>query len=228
MLKYVVPKLGATLRDDFRVNPRAQDMVPLQRVLAWSELLRPSLFSPLLEAEFFPKWLDVLHFWLVQPSPSFDEVAQWYSFWKDAFPEHVQQMPGVSQGFTRGLQLMNQAIEFGPDAPTKLPRPERRGGSSSPAQTAKAPPPKPRPAARTQEITFRAIVEDFAAQHNLLFIPAGRVHEKSRMPLFKVSQRTDGKGGLMVYIEDDAVWAADGDDYRAINLENMVLRATKS
>lgn len=229
MLKYVVPKLGAHLRDDFRVNPRAQDMKPLERILAWSSLFRPSLFTPILEAEFFPKWLDVLHFWLVQPSPSFEEIAQWYQFWKTNFPEHVQQMPAVAAGFTRGLQLMNEAIALGPDAPTKLQRPERRLGSPAPPAAAKPSAAKGRPAAaRTQEITFRSIVEEYAAQHNLMFVPAGKVHETSRMPLFKVSQRADGKGGLSVYVEDDAVWAPDGDTYRAISLENMVLRAMKS
>ena len=45
LLKYVVPKLGARLREDFRVNPRKQDMAPLQDVLLWEDLLRPSILS---------------------------------------------------------------------------------------------------------------------------------------------------------------------------------------
>lgn len=227
LLKYVVPKLGSRLREDFRINPRNQDMGPLQDVMAWESLLRPSIISQLLETEFFPKWLDVLHIWLIQPSPSFEEVARWYSFWKGTFSENVQAMPGIAQGFTRGLQLMNKAIELGPDAPTQLPRPDHRtplSTSATPVPKAKAP--KARPA-RTQEITFRSIVEDYASSHNLLFMPTGRAHEKSRMPLFRVSPTADGKGGLLVYIVDDAVWAPDGDDYRAVSLENMVLRATR-
>jgi len=227
LLKYVVPKLGSRLREDFRVNPRNQDMAPLQDVMLWENLLRPSILSQILEAEFFPKWLDVLHIWLIQPSPSFEEVARWYSFWKGTFSENVQNMPSVAQGFTRGLQMMNKAIELGPDAPTRLPRPDHRAPGSAPATpVAKQTAVKARPV-RTQEITFRSIVEDYASSHNLLFIPAGRAHEKSRMPLFRVSQTADGKGGLLVYILDDAVWAPDGDEYRAISLENMVLRATK-
>jgi tuftelin-interacting protein 11 len=230
MLKYIVPKLGATLRDDFHVNPRSQDMAPLERVLAWVPLLRSSILGPLLVAEFFPKWLDVLHIWLVQPRPNFDEVAQWYAFWKGVFSEDILALPTVRDGFTRGLQLMNMAIELGPDAPTQLPRPEHhRHRSPTPAPiegvkggTSKKPPP------RVQEITFRSIVEDFAARHNLMFLPAGRVHERSRMPLFRVSPTADGKGGILVYVLDDAVWGADEEgEYRAITLENMVLRATK-
>ena len=227
LLKYVVPKLGSLLRDEFRVNPRNQDMQPLQQVLAWSSLLHKSVIVQLLGMEFFPKWLDVLYIWLVQPNVSFEEVAQWYSFWKGSFPESMQSMLDATQGFKRGLQLMNTAIELGPDAPAKLKRPELRVKQAAASSSRKKiPVPKVAPA-RMQEITFRSIVEEFAASHNLLFIPTGRAHEKSRMPLFRVSSSVGGKGGLLVYVQDDAVWAPDGDEYRAITLDDMVLRANK-
>lgn len=226
LLKYIVPKLGATLRDDFRVNPRDQKMQPLEYVLQWENLIRPSIFSQILETEFFPKWLDVLHIWLIQPQASFDEVAQWYRFWKESFPESVQSLPGVGRGFTRGLQLMNKAMELGPDAPTQLARPDFRAEQAVPSTAVRNGTPKvARPSARTHEITFRSIVEEFAASHNLLFIPTGRAHEISRMPLFRVSPTADGKGGLLVYIFDDAVWTGvEGQEFRAISLDDMVLR----
>ncbi|KAJ8481631.1 hypothetical protein ONZ51_g5877 [Trametes cubensis] len=135
LLKYVVPKLGSRMRDDFRVNPRQQDMQPLQDVMSWEQLLRPSILSQILETEFFPKWLDVLHIWLIQPNPSFEEVSRWYTFWKSTFSENVQNMPGVAQGFTRGLQMMNKALELGPEAPTRLPRPDHRLSSPAAAST---------------------------------------------------------------------------------------------
>ncbi|KIJ22411.1 hypothetical protein M422DRAFT_277169 [Sphaerobolus stellatus SS14] len=208
-------------------------MTPLEQVLSWRTLLRASIFSHILEMEFFPKWLDVLYIWLIQPKASFEEVAQWYAFWKSAFPQEVLEMSGVANGFTRGLQLMNKALELGSEAATKLPRPERGHGTpsmpSGSRQGTPAASSKPRPTpSRATEITFRSIVEEYAAAHDLLFIPTGRAHEKSRMPLFRVSKNVDGKGGLLVYILDDAVWAVEGDDFRAISLEDMVVRANKS
>jgi len=226
LLKYVVPKLGATLREDFQVNPANQDMKPIQQVLAWSSVLRSTIFSQLLETQFFPKWLNTLHQWLIHPGARFDEIAEWYKFWKDVFPEHVQRMSGVERGFTSALQLLNKAIELGPEVTTRLPPPDLSLQTTATSASKPAAPAKNRPS-RTQEITFRSIVEDFASSHNLLFIPAGKVEEKSRMPLFRVSQTADGKGGLLVYILDDAVWASDGDAFRAIGLEDMVLRANK-
>ncbi|RXW22157.1 hypothetical protein EST38_g3707 [Candolleomyces aberdarensis] len=237
MLKYIVPKLGETLRNDFRIYPPAQDMVPFKNVLAWSNLLRSSIFSQIVETEFFPKWVDVLHLWLIQPSASFEEVAQWYQFWKDAFPEPIRDLPGIQRGLMRGLQLMNDAIALGPEASAKLKKPDFRAELA--AATAKPPSRSKdaekrgtttRPSARTQEITFRSIVEEYAAGHDLLFIPTGRAHEKSRMPLFRVSDTADGKHGLLVYILDDAVWAPkpgglENEEFRAVSLEDMVARA---
>jgi tuftelin-interacting protein 11 len=224
LLKCVVPKLGATLREDFQVNPANQDMKPLQQVLLWSTILRPTIFSQLIESQFFPKWLSTLHQWLVHPNASFEEIAQWYAFWKGTFPENVQHMAGVERGFGRALELINKAIELGPDV-SRLP-PPNQDLPGPPASQALRATPKAR-SSRTQEITFKSIVEDFAASHNLLFIPAGKVEPKSRMPLFRLSRTADGKGGLLVYVLDDAVWASDGDTYRAIGLEEMVLRANK-
>lgn len=201
-------------------------MKPIQQVLSWSNILRPTIFSQLLETGFFPKWLNTLHQWLSHPTAKFDEIAEWYKFWKGFFPEHVQQMSGVEKGFTSALQLLNHAIELGPDVTTRLPRPDMSAQPAHQSSSSSKTPAKPRPS-RTQEITFRSIVEDFLSSHNLLFIPAGKVEEKSRMPLFRVSQTADGKGGMLVYILDDAVWASDGDEYRAIGLEDMVLRANK-
>ncbi|KAF8141606.1 TFP11-domain-containing protein [Boletus edulis] len=227
LLKYVVPKLASHFREEFRVNPRAQEMRPLtQVVLPWSPLLRGSVMSQLLEAEFFPKWLDVLYIWLIQPRVSFEEVAQWYAFWKGVFAEDILALKGVQKGFTRGLQLMNEAIEHGSDAPTKLKRADTKVEQAATVGTSKAATKSNALPSRTHEITFRSIVEEYAAEHNLLFMPTGRAHETSRMPLFRVSGPS-GKGGVLVYVQDDAVWAPEGDEYRAITLEEMVVKANK-
>lgn len=135
--------------------------------------------------------------------------------------------------------MMNEAIELGQDAPTKLKKPDfkkeidvlaeemkklkNKSGGKTVGGTAK----------RAQEITFKSIVEETAANHDLLFMPTGKAHAKSRMPLFKVSLGVDGKKGILVYILDDAVWASveggtgsEVDEFRAISLDEMVLRAT--
>lgn len=76
VLKHVLPQLGTTLRDRFTVNPRQQDLKPLEDVLAWAPLMRSSMTSQLIETSFFPKWLEALYVWLVN-EPNFEQVAEW-------------------------------------------------------------------------------------------------------------------------------------------------------
>ncbi|WWC73228.1 uncharacterized protein I206_107194 [Kwoniella pini CBS 10737] len=237
IIQYVLPKLGVCLRDDFTINPRKQDLVPLQEwVMPWHKLLRSSMFSHLLEVEFFPKWLDILYIWLVQPAYKPDEVANWFVWWKGRFPEAVLDMRGINHGFNSGLELMDQAIKLGNEAPLKLVKPIFEPLPSSKSSALKAVKTKPtleeirRPVdIQTTDITFRSIAEDFASQHDLIFLPVGKSHDKTGKPLFKVSRSVDGRGGITVYIGENAVFA-QGDDgtFRAISLEDMVKRAAGS
>lgn len=65
------------MRDAFSINPRAQELEPLEAVLAWSTLLRSSMMSQLIEGGFFPKWLDALYVWLTSDGVNFEQVAEW-------------------------------------------------------------------------------------------------------------------------------------------------------
>lgn len=76
MLRYLLPQLGEYLRETFIINPRQQDLKPLENVLAWRHLLRSSMMGQLLEAGFFPKLLDTLYVWLTH-EPNFEQVTEW-------------------------------------------------------------------------------------------------------------------------------------------------------
>ena len=79
-LKYIVPRLGELLRDDFRVNPRKQDLKPLEAVISWFEkgVIGKSIMNQIVETQVFPKWLEALHIWLSHPKASYGEIAEWY------------------------------------------------------------------------------------------------------------------------------------------------------
>lgn len=115
LLQHVLPSLGTLLRDKLVINPRAQDLQPLESVLAWQPLLRSTMLSQLIESEFFPKWGEALWVWLKSDGVNLEQVAEWYSWWKSYFPEDVVALSGVSRGFRKGLDLMNQAMALGED-----------------------------------------------------------------------------------------------------------------
>jgi tuftelin-interacting protein 11 len=229
LLEHVIPKLGASLRDEFKIDPRKQDMIPLEEwVLPWHTLIRSSTLVKLLETNFFQKWLDILYIWLIQPNYKPDEVANWFVWWKSRFPQKVLDMEGISYGFNSGLELMNEAMRLGNDAPMKLRKPvfqplAHRPGSSDTRKAAPLSKPAPQIDA---DITFRSLAEDYAVHHDLLFLPIGRSHTQTGKPLFKVTSNVDGRGGLTVYVGADAVFAQVEDGtFRAVSLDDMVKRA---
>lgn len=255
VLQYVLPKLGVCLREDFSVNPAKQNMTPFTDwVMPWHDLIRNSMFTHLLDVEFFPKWLDTLYIWLVHPGYKPDEVANWYVpispflwssvyqltmprflWWKEQFPPAVRELEAVQHGFNQALDLMNQAVEFGSTAPQNLrkpvfqPLPPKKSSSSKSRSKSSRSTPIPS-AAPTQpevaEITFRSLAEDYAAQHDLIFMPLGRSDAKTGKPLFKVSKGVDGRKGVTVYVGESAVFVqGDGGEFRATTLDDMVKRA---
>jgi tuftelin-interacting protein 11 len=154
-----------------------------------------------------------------------------YLFWKSSFSDSVLQLPGVAEGFARGLQLMNKASELSSSARKTLPKPnlkfDKKPLNSLPVL--KAEPPQ---GGDDEEIPFRTIVEEFVAEHNLLFVPLNRAHQITRLPLFRVAQGIDGRGGVTVYILDDVVWGvpvggSEEEIFKPIGLDDLVLRATK-
>ncbi|SCZ98960.1 BZ3500_MvSof-1268-A1-R1_Chr3-1g05734 [Microbotryum saponariae] len=229
MLKHILPHLGTLLRDQFIINPRAQELKPLEQVLGWSMLLRSSMMSQLLEKEWVPKWLDALFIWLTTEGCNYEQVAEWYSWWKSYLPEEVVALSGVSKGLRKGLDLMNQAMALGEDAKYRLKRPDLLPPPTSSSHSTKSSSkPKPAPSRHAEEaddtITFRSIVEEIAASHNLIFLSTGTSDEKGRT-LYRVSETVDGKKGLVVYLEEDVVWFLDKGEWRPIGVDDMCRKA---
>ena len=162
MLKYIVPKLGRALKEDFHVNP-AIKMEPLQNFCNGQK----SFVLPSFHSYWQPN--SSLNGWTFCISGS-SKSQLWGScnlvfVLERSIPRGL---PGFRSGFTRGLQLMNRAIELGPRAPTELARPdllaEISGPSSAVRNGAKDGVKIPtRPSARIHEITFRSIAEEFVA-----------------------------------------------------------------
>lgn len=161
-------------------------------------------------------------------------------------------LPGVERGFARALDLMNQARALGEDVKYRLKRPELpstnpaavpslRGTLQSTSSRLSAVDSATVGAldadkqqerldisSRGAEITFRAVVEEVAADNNLLFMATGRSHEGSGLPLFRVSSGIDGKSGVTVYLQGDVIYAMEGTSSKPISVQTMVERASRT
>ena len=158
--------------------------------------------------------------------------VDWHRFtwWKGQFPQEVLDIKGVAHGFKHGLELMQEAMRLGSEAPTRLRKPifhplppSKTSAKSSKSTTART----PVESETSSDMTFRNLAENIATQHDLIFLPLGRFHDRTGKSLFKVAKGVDGRGGLTVYMGENAVFAqTDDGSFKAISLGDMVKRAS--
>lgn len=224
----LLPRLSDYLRKFLLIDPANQDITPLEHIMGWATVLRPTLVGHLLEDVFFPKWMEALHSWLVLADADLGEIYTWFKTWSEWFEEDIRQLPQVSAGFRRGLDLINDALDLGENRHT-LPLPEHDARSKKAAidsaisslisQT------KARAATSEQpdrlQSSFKDVVEEYCVEHDLFLVPLRRAHEKLGHALYKISKNATGSGGLSVYIDDDVLWIQMSDSYEPIALDDL-------
>jgi tuftelin-interacting protein 11 len=235
LIKHLLPRLAKYMSKHFEVDPSDQDVTALERVLAWSKLFPDRAMAQLLVMEFFPKWLNTLHQWLISDEPNYTEIAEWYVWWKEQLPEVLNSMRAVTDMWTKGLTLMNTAVERGDEGKQSLPLPE--AGPAKPLRegipASSAPRPAPKSATKRveeEEATFKDAVEAWCEEENLVLIPLREAHENG-LPLFRIAASATGKGGVLVYLKGDTLFAqkrGDKSTWEQIGLgEGLVDRAER-
>lgn len=223
LTRHLLPRLSAHLSSNLIIDPSDQDLSPLAQVLAWTaSLFSAETTAHLLAAELFPKWHQTLHLWLTS-EPDYGEIRQWFLWWKEQVPEEVRQHPATEAEWNKGLEMITSALnlgEEGQDVATELPPPALPSFSTSiPAAALKAaiePPKKMVQAAELQpETTFRDVVEDWCAAQSLLFLPLREADPNSGMPLFRITASASGRGGAVVFLRGDVVWARGKGEIKA-------------
>ncbi len=227
LIRQLLPKLTVTLRNEFVVDPANQDMSALDEVLKWRRFFRMSVLGQLFESDFFPKWLSVLHGWLIS-SPDLAEVQQWYDWWKyDTLPPEISGLPIIQRGFAKGFDMINTAISLGNETSHMLPPPSA-GPSKLPAiDLSEAPLVAPIMQPADDWATFRDVVEEFCAEHELLFIPLRKAHEATGNALHRITSFANGMGGLVCFLQSDVLWAqrvGDRTSYEPLSLDEVLQR----
>lgn len=210
LIKHLLPRLAKHMERFFEVDPRDQDLTPLEKVLAWLSLLPDRAMAQLLVMEFFPKWLNTLHQWLTSEEPNYAEVGEWYVWWRGQIPKELNEMWVVTDMWKKGLGMMNTALDHGEKGKDNIPLPE--AGPARPISKNKSPAPQQKPASKPrlehvgEDVTFKDVVESWCEDHNLVLIPLREAHGNG-YPLFRVTASATGKGGVLVYLKGDLVHA---------------------
>ena len=234
LVRHFLPRLALHLSTKFDVDPSDQDLTPLEDVLKWQSLLKADVLARLLVAEFFPKWLSTLHLWLTTADANFEEIGQWFAWWKEQLPEKLSAHPDVAREWSKGTEMINAALDLlDQDVPlSQLPPPA--AGPAKPiakemakkldAQSTASPRPP-----QADVADFKDIVEAWCADEDLTMVPLREAHPKTGLPLFRITASATGKGGVIVYLQGDVVWAQrknDRENFDPVGLEeNLVQRA---
>ncbi|KAF2830883.1 TFP11-domain-containing protein [Ophiobolus disseminans] len=212
---HLVPRFATYLRDNFEVNPLEQDLAPLEAVFAWKGLVSDQVIGELLRAQFFSKFLDVIHQWLSSEEVVFEEVQKWIQWWQDdILKAEINALPSVAACWDEAYTLINQALDLGDARLTDLPAPRVESTRASPEtpQLSKSIREAPRPAPQVDELSFKEVVEEFCAEENLLMIPLREAHDVTGLPLFRVTASATGKGGAVAYLKGDILWVQNKKD----------------
>ncbi|PLB55075.1 putative G-patch domain protein [Aspergillus steynii IBT 23096] len=207
LLKYLLPRLGRHLRDDFEVSPQDQDLTALNDVLAWKDFFKPKVMGLLLVAEFFPKWHFILHYWLTH-DPNYEEVGEWFVWWRTQIPVDINELPIVNDEWNKGLESMNLASSLGDRAAAELPPPTttRHEPEEKKEQATRAPVEAPRKPKAVEEVRFKDLLESWCENEGLLMLPLREAHPQNGQPLFRITASATGKGGVVAYFHGDVVW----------------------
>jgi len=212
LIAHLLPRLAALLDAEFEVNPADQNTEPLEAVLAWRGFFAPTVLARLLVVKVFPKWLVILHSWL-SGEPIYDEISQWIMWWKAQIPEDVNHLSVVEEQWNKGYALVNEALDIrerGGRADT-LPMPDLRSATAlgeTDGWTARATEePVTKPKRVDKEITFKDVVEEWCEQEDLMLVPLREAHPVTGLPLFRITASANGKGGTVVFLKGDVVWA---------------------
>lgn len=219
LLRHLLPRLAHHLITRLDVYPPDQDLAPLEAALAWRAHFKPAVMAQLLAAELAPKWLATLHQWLVSDDVNYEEVGQWFSWWKAQIPDDIAAQKPLLDMWDQGLAMMNAALDLGADAKTQLPPPSAGparplaappgtpAGGAGAGRGAAGPPSERKKEAPPAEATFKDVVEAWCAEESLLLMPLREAHDSTGMPLFRITASATGRGGAVVYFKGDVVWA---------------------
>lgn len=229
LIRHLLPRLASHMQENFDVDPQDQDLTALEQVLLWKDFFKPSTMGQLLIAEFFPKWHNILYIWLTS-EPNYEEIWQWFTWWKTQIPEEFNIIQAVASEWEKGLEMINQALDLGDLAKTELPppitgpvRPIKPAAPVTPLASSDKGAVSQRP---IQEASFKDVLDDWCVEQGLIMVPLREAHPQTGLPLFRITASVNGKGGVLVYLKGDVVWAQTKKDksvWEPTGLDDMLL-----
>ena len=220
MLDNIIPPLVKGLRG-VALDPTAAEGAgdaygPFLWVQRWQALLPPGVYATLIEQELLYKWLVALRTWISPAGgaapPDLGAVMAWYEGWKSVLGAQVQADPAVQKMLNQALEMFNELLEEGgqvsPPAKPYPPRFDEQGRYSfalgaDPVSTAPSSGSGAVGEENPQKITYKHVIERFAAECDAVFMPTQRMRgDGSRVYQF-------GSASIAIDVKENLVWMQD-------------------
>ena len=206
--KRILPRLERYLQRHLEIDPSDQDRTPIDVSLQWAQFFKPKVFATVLVSAFFPKWLKTLHMWLTA-DPNYEEVGQWYEWWHGVFPEKLNEEPVIVKQWEKGLQMMSQAMELGPE---HIEEPvEEHASELMDQRPATLERPVEKQPVIDDALTMKDLLEEQVEEEGFFLFPLRKAHPETGLPLLRLTASASG-GGTIVYIAGDVVMAQNKRD----------------
>uniref|UniRef100_V5ESL4 G-patch domain-containing protein n=2 Tax=Kalmanozyma brasiliensis (strain GHG001) TaxID=1365824 RepID=V5ESL4_KALBG len=236
LLSTVVPRLASHLKAKLSIaaNEKEQDLSALEEVLQWKKVVGRTVMARVVAVDFFPKWLAVLCESLKQPPRELEGVARWYEFWRRWWAEEASLLSSVPDnptdvgnvGFCAGLNLINRALDLSPSSRSALQPPSFVLPSTRPASTTAATTASTAEPAEAERATFRSILSDHLAQHDLFLFKTSQVHPTgptTTAAVWRVSKSASAKtASVLIYLDDDVVFQQRKEGWVPVSLDQLV------
>uniref|UniRef100_A0A2P2I9F2 Tuftelin-interacting protein 11 n=1 Tax=Hirondellea gigas TaxID=1518452 RepID=A0A2P2I9F2_9CRUS len=233
----ILPKLHMTM-NAFIINPLEQDFEIMNSFSEWEDLIEENAFLILFEKRFFPKFHAVLHRWLSARdtngtiSANFNEIASWYEVWKTHFTDKLLNHRRFQEQLNISLDMMNcvilkhslptlkDVLETAKRNCAKIALKTGKSRRNTSVQFENPSIPK-RPQSFDLDdddgLSFRELVERFAQDHNVTFVPntsLGRYHGKQ---IFQF-------GNYNVYLDNELIFMKKkGQDWKPTSLTELLV-----
>ncbi|VCU40444.1 Bgt-3610 [Blumeria graminis f. sp. tritici] len=217
IVNHVLPSMSRFLGNEknFIVNPNDQSpyMTSLQGVFAWQKIIKSKTLAQIFADTIFPLWHRVLYQWLTLVGPN-EEIGQWFEWWRDdVFPEGIKTQKSIQDEFNKGHNMITQALDLGTEVAARLPAPSLKIPFAIVPPTISTINHQ-----KSQQISFRQIVEDWCAENDLQFLPEKKALYSSG-PLHRITAARNGKNGVLVFLKGDLVYAISKRESRNIEIK---------
>jgi tuftelin-interacting protein 11 len=205
----VLPKLSSLVSSSMLLSPGRHDYRPvLDAVLVWHDFVPPVAFLKLLVRSVFPRVYRSVYQWALS-RPSGASAIAWYKEFKSAFPAVLFKNPKICILFAHLLDvllnvLVDKRTQFEPEVLLVDLFAEERVESATPGATPHLPLHKPVGAVPSttfdSAVSFKAMVEAFAGERGILFVPLKHRTTSDGKPIFSF-------GGTAIYLANQLVYA---------------------